>query len=91
MILADLVIGKRNEFSRVFKPQRSIWHPQLVINAAESFINLVTPTTPRCSHMGCALKYNKQEHTWDCPCHGSRFSENGEIIDNPATDDKKNM
>ena len=91
MILTDLVIGKRNEFSRVFKPQRSIWHPQLVINAAESFINLVTPTTPRCSHMGCALKYNKQEHTWDCPCHGSRFSENGEIIDNPATDDKKNM
>jgi Rieske Fe-S protein len=37
--------------------------------------------------MGCALKYNKVEHTWDCPCHGSRFDEYGELINNPATDD----
>jgi len=49
---------------------------------------MLTPTVPRCPHLGCALKYNKQEHTWDCPCHGSRFDENGELIDNPATDDK---
>jgi len=35
------------------------------------------------------LKYNKEEHTWDCPCHGSRFEENGKLIENPATGDKK--
>ena len=54
----------------------------------ESVKGLLTPTAPRCPHMGCALKYNKQEHSWDCPCHGSRFDENGELINNPATDDK---
>ncbi len=30
------------------------------------------------------LKWNSVEHSWDCPCHGSRFSEKGEILDNPA-------
>ena len=74
--------------TNVFSPSRSIIHPQLAVNALESAVGLITPTTPRCPHLGCALKYNKAEHSWDCPCHGSRFSENGELIDNPATDDK---
>ncbi len=89
MILADLLQGKKNPYAEVFSPSRSIMHPQLAVNAAESAINLMTPTVPRCPHMGCALKYNKEEHSWDCPCHGSRFTENGKLIDNPATDDKK--
>ena len=37
--------------------------------------------------MGCMLKWNKAEHTWDCPCHGSRFDEDGGLIDNPAKRD----
>ncbi len=89
MLLTDLVRGVKNDFAEIFSPQRSILHPQLAINTAESVLGLITPTVPRCSHMGCALKYNKQEHTWDCSCHGSRFTEKGEVIDNPATDDKK--
>ena len=88
-ILTDLVQGRQNPYASVFAPSRSILHPQLFLNAAETTISLLTPTAPRCPHMGCALKYNKAEHSWDCPCHGSRFEEDGTLIDNPATDDKR--
>lgn len=33
-----------------------------------------------CPHLGCALKWNKDERTWDCPCHGSRFSTEGRLM-----------
>lgn len=86
-ILTDLVQRKPNPYAQVFSPSRSMLHGQLGINLLESTKNLLTPTAPRCPHMGCALKWNKQEHSWDCPCHGSRFTEDGSLIDNPATGD----
>ncbi len=86
-ILCDLVRGNSNPYAEVFSPSRSILRPQFAVNAFDSVVGLLTPTVPRCPHLGCALKYNVAEHSWDCPCHGSRFSENGELIDNPATDD----
>ena len=88
-ILCDLVQEKTNPYAKVFSPSRSMLRPQLAVNAFESVVGLLTPTVPRCPHLGCALKYNRAEHTWDCPCHGSRFTEDGELINNPATDDKK--
>lgn len=89
MLLTDMILGKQDPCAELFSPSRSILQPQLAVNAVESAIHLLTPTAPRCPHMGCALKYNRQEHTWDCPCHGSRFTEGGRLIDNPATGDKK--
>ena len=83
-ILSDLVLGIDNNFSAAFSPSRSILRPQLAVNAFEATVNMLTPSTKRCSHLGCALKWNPQEKTWDCSCHGSRFSKSGEIIDNPA-------
>ena len=88
-VLQELVRGREHPWQQVFSPQRSVFHPQLAANAAQSAIGLLTPTGPRCPHMGCALKWNEQERTWDCPCHGSRFTEHGQLIDNPATDDKQ--
>ena len=86
-VLTDLVQDNPNPYASLFAPNRSILHPQLAANLLRSTVNLLTPTVPRCPHMGCALKYNPQEHTWDCPCHGSRFTEDGQLLDNPAADD----
>lgn len=38
----------------------------------------------KCPHMGCRLEWNDEEKSWDCPCHGSRFTNEGELLDNPA-------
>jgi len=89
MILSDLVLGRDNPYAPVFSPQRSSWHPQLAVNMLESTINLLKPSAPRCPHLGCALKWNPQERSWDCPCHGSRFDEEGRLLENPATGDLK--
>ena len=88
-ILSAMIAGETPEDAAVFSPSRSIWKPQLLVNGLESTKNLLTPTPKRCPHLGCALKYNKEERSWDCPCHGSRFSETGKLLDNPANDDLK--
>lgn len=38
----------------------------------------------KCSHLGCRLSFNPYEKTWDCPCHGSRYSYTGELLNSPA-------
>ena len=88
-LLTDHLSGKDNPAWSLFSPSRNMLHPQLAINLLESAANLLTPTLPRCPHLGCALKWNKQERSWDCPCHGSRFDEEGKCLDNPATHDLK--
>ncbi len=89
MVLRDLVLGKANEYAQLFSPSRSMLHKQLLVNALESTVNLLTPTKPRCPHMGCALKWNPQEHSWDCPCHGSRFGKDGKLLEGPANGNHK--
>lgn len=87
-VLLQMVRGEQSPYEQLFSPSRTVLHPQLIANVAQATVGLLTPG-PRCPHMGCVLKYNREEHTWDCPCHGSRFSRKGELIDNPATDDKR--
>lgn len=87
-LLTDLITGKESPYARLFASDRRIWRKQLAINLLETASNLLTVSGKRCPHLGCALSWNPQEHSWDCPCHGSRFTQDGVLLDNPAV---KNM
>ncbi len=86
-LLTDLVCGRKNELAALFSPSRSMLHVQLARNSVQALKGWVSPNTRRCTHLGCTLKWNPEENTWDCPCHGSRFTPEGHRIDNPATRD----
>ena len=46
--------------------------------------NKIFAIKPTCSHLGCELTWNNLEKTWDCPCHGSRFTYTGKSIYDPS-------
>lgn len=88
MVLEDLIVKGKSEYENLFSPARSMMHSQVLVNLGSAIGNILRPGK-RCTHMGCALRWNPQERTWDCPCHGSRFGENGTVLENPAKRNKR--
>ncbi len=88
-MLCDAVLGRENPYLPFFSPSRSMLTAQLGMNLWESSASLLSFGGRRCPHMGCKLKWNSQERSWDCPCHGSRFTAHGKLLDNPSTGDLK--
>lgn len=82
-LLSDLIARGRSELQALYSPQRGMLHPQLLRNILSASIGYIG-LGRRCPHMGCALRWNSAEKTWDCPCHGSRFSEGGSLLEGPA-------
>ena len=54
------------------------------VAAFRSDAGVVTLLSPTCTHMGCEVRWNQAESTWDCPCHGSRFKPRGAVVSGPA-------
>lgn len=86
-VLSDMITNEQSDYADLFSPKRFGVNKQLFINLGTAVAGLVNFKTKRCSHMGCALNFNRPEHTWDCPCHGSRFDKKGHVINNPAKKD----
>lgn len=98
MIAADVISGQitgeriiQKDVVGIFSPQRiqvRAGIKNFLIDVGESIQGLtkgmLKGKKKRCPHMGCALEWNPEENSWDCPCHGSRFGHDGELIDNPA-------
>lgn len=96
MLIRDEIWGVENPYAALFSPQR--FHPAvsarpLLEDLGKSMENLAKGVPllmkkeehhRRCSHMGCALNWNGEEETWECPCHGSRFDRNGNLLTEPA-------
>ena len=85
-MVTEQICQKNSGNARVFSPQRV---PVKALKAAaaeggKSAKGLAAPGGIRCPHLGCKLRWNPEEETWDCPCHGSRFDADGSLIDNPA-------
>lgn len=94
MILRDELCGRENAYAKIFSPQRmqvragmKNWLVDVGVSIKGLWNGLWHPSA-RCSHMGCELKWNPEEGSWDCACHGSRFDAEGHLLDNPA---KKNL
>ena len=96
LILRDELCGRKNPYRKLFSPQRiqvraGFWN--FLVDVGMSIKGLAKglfcrmTKKPYCSHMGCELTWNPDEKSWDCPCHGSRFDADGNLLDNPA---KKN-
>ena len=66
-ILRDLVQGRANVYAPAFDPSRPLVKAAALENALFAAGSVLTPTAPRCPHLGCALRYNRAERSWDCP------------------------
>lgn len=96
-IVTDEILGRANEWADVYKANRFTPAKSakdfLKENAdvAARYTEYLHPpaeapaTLSRvCTHLGCLVHWNPYEHSWDCPCHGSRFDPSGEVIEGPA-------
>lgn len=88
ILLTDCILKKKNPYQSLFSPQRKyLLHP-FFQHMKRTLKNLLCFGGKRCTHLGCKLQYHALDKTYECPCHGSRFSQNGEQKNDPA---KRNL
>lgn len=93
MQLEDLLCDRESPLEELYAPDvpslREL--PQILADGARAVGGIAAgalhTVSLRCPHLGCRLHFNKEEKTWECPCHGSRFDCRGRCIDGPAQTD----
>jgi hypothetical protein len=89
LIIRDLICENTNKYEELFNPSRLYKILPLLGNASTAIINLLKINKKRCNHLGCSLVEMSEEDSYECPCHGSKYHKNGELIDGPAINDLK--
>lgn len=95
MLVRDEICGIDNPYEKLFAPQRLHFAAagrflcDMAVSGKELLKGIFPPKSDkgkilRCPHMGCRLYWNEDEQSWDCPCHGSRFDREGNLMDDPA-------
>ena len=80
-----LPAGRKNPFVRSNAAQgKVIERNGAKVAAYRDTAGTITLRSAVCTHMGCSVGWNTAERTWDCPCHGSRFTPTGDVISGPA-------
>lgn len=96
-IITDKILGRNNKYEEIFKARRMepVKNAKEVGNMLKEAGNgivasrLTLPEKPKCTHLGCELHFNNLDKMWECPCHGSKFTEEGKVIESPANKDLK--
>lgn len=93
-LIPDLISGRVNEYKRLYTPDRRnirAGAAGLVKDAGCSavylFSGMFSKKERKCTHLGCRLQKNRDENTWECPCHGSQFDTKGKVKFSPAKTD----
>jgi hypothetical protein len=100
LMLADAIDGRGNPWAFAFDAGRIGNAHTLAVTARENVKTIggywmggqarrivSSDRSPTCTHMGCKMRRNEAERSWDCPCHGSRFAPDGTRIEGVATRD----
>ena len=87
-LLKDPPFALKNEQSEINPGEAAVWKISgkkvAVFRSKEGAYRMLSAV---CPHMGCVVRWNNLEESWDCPCHGSRFDTKGKVIEGPSFKD----